>query len=71
MFVPDFGSRYFISDFPYGLDIILSFARICNIQCNNLKMVSDWYHKLTKTPIVFNLGDFGINSINDIIELYI
>lgn len=70
MCVPDFSSRYFISDFPYGLDLILEFALICNTQCDNIKKVSDWYHNITVTQQQFYLNDFKINDINDIVKFY-
>ena len=69
-FKPDFESRYFIADFPYGLDIILSFAEICGTKKDTLQLVSNWYYKITNTHRVFNLNQFNINNLNDIISFY-
>lgn len=69
-YIPDLNSRYFISDFPYGLDIILSFAKICNINCFYLDLVSKWYHKLTNTNVVFDLKDYKIMSLKHIVDFY-
>ena len=70
MFVPDLSSRYFTADFPYGLDILLSFSRILNVKASNMEMVSNWYHKISKTKRVFKLNNFGINSIDDLKNIY-
>lgn len=40
--VPDFESRYFTEDFPYGLGIILELAKKKNIQTPILNVVNDW-----------------------------
>lgn len=40
--VPDFESRYFTEDFPYGLKIIIDLAKEKNIQTPNLNKVFDW-----------------------------
>ncbi len=69
-YIPDFDSRYFTSDFPYGLDLILSFAKVCNIDCPNMLMVSNWYHNLSGTDNAFDLRKFDINTPNDIIGFY-
>lgn len=41
--IPDFTSRYFLSDFPYGLCIIKSFAHILNINTPMIDKVLKWY----------------------------
>ncbi len=69
--IPDFDSRYFTADFNYGLDIILSFAKLCNIKCETLEMVGDWYHSLTQTQNQFNLSNFNISSMDDLKNLYL
>lgn len=40
--VPDFESRYFTEDFPYGLKFIVELAKDKNIDCPNLNMVFEW-----------------------------
>ena len=69
-FIPDLNSRYFTADFPFGLDILLAFAKTINTDCKNMKKVSDWYHDLTNTKASFTLKDFNINNIEDIISFY-
>ena len=40
--IPDFGSRYFTEDFPYGLKFIIDLAKENNINCPNLNKVFEW-----------------------------
>lgn len=40
--VPDFVSRYFTEDFPYGLKFIVELAKEKNINCPNLNKVFEW-----------------------------
>lgn len=40
--IPDFESRYFTEDFPYGLIYIVSLAKEYSIDCPNLNKVFDW-----------------------------
>lgn len=51
-YIPDLSSRYFVADFPYGLDIIIALTRIYETSNYNLVRVSSWYHSI-------------INSISD------
>lgn len=69
--IPDFSSRYFTADFPYGLDILRSFAKFLNIDVPNMDLVSDWYRKASNNLVSnFSLQKFGINTYDDLIELY-
>lgn len=69
-YIPDLSSRYFTADFPYGLDILLSFSSILNVPCPNMEMVSNWYHRVTNTERQFTLASFGIKDINDLKSIY-
>ena len=40
--IPDFESRYFTEDFPYGLRFIVELAKEKNIDCPNLNKVFQW-----------------------------
>lgn len=68
--IPDLSSRYFTADFPYGLDILLSFSRLLNIPCPNMQMVSDWYHRITNSKRTFCLESFGFECVEDIKDFY-
>lgn len=41
-FAPDFESRYFKEDFPYGLKIIRDLAHDKNVDCPTIDLVCDW-----------------------------
>lgn len=45
-FVPDLQSRYFKADFPFGLDILLAFAKLLKIETPNMETMSLWYHDI-------------------------
>ncbi len=68
--IPDFRSRYFTADFPYGLAIIEEFADVLGIQVPNIKDTMDWYRRVTGDQSGLKLSDYGINSIEDIYLLY-
>jgi hypothetical protein len=68
--IPDFDSRYFTSDFPFGLDLILAVAEIVGVECKHMKEVSNWYHNITGDIKRFNLHEFNINKIRDLVEFY-
>lgn len=40
--VPDFESRYFTEDFPYGLKNIFDLAKENNVFCPNIEKVYKW-----------------------------
>lgn len=40
--LPDFKSRYFTEDFPYGLKFIVDLAKEYNVNCPNIKLVYNW-----------------------------
>lgn len=69
-YIPDLSNRYFAADFPYGLDILLAFAFVLKANVPNMQKVSDWYHQVTNTQRTFHLKDFGLNSIDDLKEIY-
>ena len=45
-FVPDFNSRYFTEDFPFGLSIIRSLAQKNNIKTPCMDEIYNWYSSL-------------------------
>lgn len=68
-YYPDLNSRYFTADFPYGLDILLSFCQLFNIECDNMLKVSDWYHRVTNTERTFSLLNY-FKSKEDLLKFY-
>ena len=83
-YIPDFSSRYFTADIPYGLVVIKSFAMIYNIKTPNIDIIINWYQKIVeKEYIDLNNNKLGkdsndlslpqlyrIKSNNDIIKFY-
>ncbi len=68
--VPDFESRYFTADFPYGLAIIEELAEVLHFEAPNIKATMNWYRKVSGNTNQIDLGSYGIYSINDIYKLY-
>ena len=68
--IPDFNSRYFTADFPYGLAIILEFATLLGCDVPNISATMDWYRKVTGDETHFALADYGILNIDDIYAYY-
>jgi len=48
--MPDFNSRYFTADFPYGLKIIKDIAKLYNIETPNINKLWDWYKNTAYIP---------------------
>lgn len=67
---PDLASRYFTADFPYGLDILVSFAKILKVNHPKMDMVSNWYHRISGNNNRFRIEDFGITTIEELMSLY-
>ena len=68
--VPDFKSRYFTADFPYGLAIIEELAAVLKYDAPNIKDTMDWYRRVTGDTNRLDLGAYGIHSLQDIYNLY-
>ena len=68
--VPDFKSRYFTADFPYGLAIIEELAAVLEYDAPNISDTMDWYRRVTGDINRLDLGQYGIHSVDDIYALY-
>ena len=68
--IPDFSSRYFTADFPYGLAILEELADVLGCDVPNMKSTMSWYRKVTGDENRLELGAYGINNIDDIYALY-
>lgn len=42
-YVPDFNSRYFLEDFPYGLCILRGFAELAGVPAGHMDKILQWY----------------------------
>ncbi len=70
-FIPDFTSRYFSADFPYGLAILVQIAFLTDIKCFYMNEVLNWYKKVQPDSKLFNFMDFGIYNREDFIKHYL
>ena len=70
-FVPDFSSRYFRADFPFGLSIIVQIAQLFKVDCPSMQRVLAWYKSLKHDSPKFSLKEYGATSIKKFKESYI
>lgn len=68
--VPDFESRYFIADFPFGLALIESLADVLGVDVPYIRKTMKWYQNATGDTRHFNIKTSGIHNVNDIYEFY-
>ena len=82
-YIPDFQSRYFTEDFPFGLCIIKGFCYIADVNTPYIDEVLKWYEKISYqeyfTETGFNGKDlentavpqmFGIKTKQDVYNFY-
>lgn len=82
-YFPDYTSRYFTEDFPYGLLIIKGVAEICNIETPMIDCIIEWVQTKLKKEYILNgkltgkdileTGipmNYGINTVEDIYNFY-
>lgn len=68
--IPDFKSRYFSSDFSFGLKIIIDLTELYNIPSEHLHMIWNWFVEIAKPNEYFSLKRHGIYSIEDFENYY-
>ncbi len=68
--IPDFTSRYFTADFPYGLAIIEELADLIGYNATNIRKTMNWYRSTTGDLNRLELSKYGIHNIEDIYFLY-
>ncbi len=69
-FVPDFSSRYFTADFPYGLAILVQIAEVAGVDVPYMTETLRWYEDVTGSVSDFRLSDYGINNAEDLYNFY-
>lgn len=70
-YIPDFNSRYFSTDFSYGLTILRQIAGFVGENAPNMQQTLDWYYKLVREKKEFRYSDFGINSYSEFESFYL
>ena len=82
-YIPDFKSRYFLEDFPFGLCIIKSFCEMVELKTPYIDKILMWFENFYGVQYYVDgrfVGkdlkglplptSFGINSVEDIIAYY-
>jgi len=69
-YIPDFSSRYFISDFPFGLAILIQIAEFVDLEVPNMHKVYDWFKGLGLGFDEFAFVKYNINSYEDFKAFY-
>ncbi len=68
--IPDFESRYFTADFPYGLSILVQIAKLLGISTSNMISTLEWYYSVAGKRREFDNSEFGINTKQQLIDFY-
>lgn len=68
--IPDFSSRYFTADFPFGLEILVQIGNFAGVHIPNMQETLNWYYSLNSEKKHFRYSDYGINTLNDFISFY-
>lgn len=61
-YIPDFQSRYFIEDIPYGLCVLKAFGLIAGIETPVMDKVLIWHQKMLNKEYFKKDGSLGSNS---------
>lgn len=69
-YIPDFNSRYFTSDFSYGLTILIQIADFAGVKVPNMKDTLNWYYDLVGKKESYQYSDYGIYNANDFVKFY-
>lgn len=69
--IPDFHSRYFTSDFSYGLSLIKQIAVFAGVDTPNIDEVLAWYERFRVEMSGFDYSSYGINTREDFDRFYL
>ena len=70
-FIPDLHSRYFTSDFSFGLAIIKQIAEFAGVPTPNIDATLSWYKSIAVETEEFRFEDYGIDDIEQFREFYL
>ena len=68
--VIDWNSRYFTADFPYGLAIIHSFAKVLGVDTLNIEEIVCWYANSISNYKGYDISEYGLKNLSSIAEYY-
>ena len=69
-YIPDFSSRYFLADFPFGLGIIQQIGEFFNCPIDNIKNTLQWYYSVVDVSNRFLYSDYQITNHKEFNEFY-
>ena len=69
-YIPDFSSRYFTADFPFGLSILVQISNLLMLDCPYMQKTLDWYYGIVPKTKEFLFSDYGINTPQQLIDYY-
>lgn len=82
-YLPDFGSRYFVEDFPFGLAILKGYCKLCGIETPYMDKILGWYDGLFSAGLYVEekfVGkgvkglpvpqNYGINTLSELVAYY-
>lgn len=70
-FVPDFNSRFFTADFPFGLKILLQVAQFAGVEAPNMSKVYEWYTEFAVSTAAFSYQSYGISNKKQFLKFYL
>ena len=70
-FIPDLHSRYFTSDFSYGLSIIRQIAHFAGVSVPNIDRITEWYKSIAVEKKEFVFKDYSICDLSSLRRFYI
>ncbi|MBQ7542788.1 MAG: NAD/NADP octopine/nopaline dehydrogenase family protein [Clostridia bacterium] len=68
--IPDFNSRYFTADFPFGLAILIQIADMIGTNAENMKETMRWYNDVGLPHDSFRYADYGITTYEAFAAFY-
>ena len=69
-FIPDFSSRYFTADFPFGLSILVQISKLLGLDCPYMQQTLDWYYSIVPKTEDFSFSDYYITTAEQLINFY-
>ena len=67
---PDFSSRYFVADFPFGLAILIQIATMVGAEVPTMKRIYNWFNSLGIECEKFDFATYGISNYDDLKRFY-
>ena len=68
--IPDFTSRYFTADFPFGLAIIAQIARLAGVDTPHIDATLAWGERMGLKTTTFSLEKYEIYTLNELLDIY-